>query len=208
MGDESSIERDAASCGERGRSTVVHRVGRHQRDPRVTMLRVVPAEKLLAMCTCIFDRAEAGRKVWPVLQGFEVRLGVRIVIRDVWPAVSFGDVEIDEKLGDRLRAHAGPAIGVQSQRTGHDILFIDGVGDELLGQLRGLPMSDHPADDVAAENIQNDVQVKTRPLGRPLDFGYVPTPDFIRPDREQFWLGVRRMTSLPAPIADLALRGQ
>ena len=159
MGGEGGIERDAALCGERGRAAVVHGVGRHQCDAGMTMLSVVPAEELSAMRPCIFDRAEARRKVGSVLQGLKLRLGIRIVIRDVRPAVSFGDVQIDEQLGDRFGAHAGAAIGVQGQRTRHDSLLVDRVGDELLGELRGFPVSDHPADDVAAENIQNHVQV-------------------------------------------------
>ena len=73
----------------------------------MTMHRVVPTEELLAMRPRILDRAEAGREVRPILQGLEVRLGVRIVIRDVRPAVSFGDVEIHEQLRHRFGTHAG-----------------------------------------------------------------------------------------------------
>ena len=41
---------------------------------------------------------------------------------------------------------------------------------KLLGEFRGLTVGDHPTDDVAAENIQYDVQGKARPLGRALQF--------------------------------------
>ena len=139
MGGEGGIEREAALRGERGRAAVVHGVGRHECDAGMTMLGVVPAEELLAMRPRIFDRAEARREVGSVLQGLELRLGIRIVIRDVRTAVSFGDVQIDEQLGDRFGAHAGAAIGVQGQCPRHDILFVDGIGDELLGELRSLP---------------------------------------------------------------------
>jgi hypothetical protein len=77
------------------------------------MLGVVPTEKLLAMGTCILDRAETRREIRSVLQGLELRFGIRIVIRYMRTAVSFGDIEIDEQLGDRFGAHAGAAIGVQ-----------------------------------------------------------------------------------------------
>ena len=148
------------------------------------MLGVVPTEELLAMRTCIFDRTEARREVRSVLQGFELRFGIWIVIRDVRTAVSFGDVQIDEQLRDGFGTHAGAAIGVQGQGARRDILFIDRIGDQLLGELRGFPVSDHPANDVAAENIEDHVQVKARPLGRPLQFADIPAPDLIRPDRE------------------------
>ena len=70
MGGEGGIERDAALRGECGRSAVVHRVRWHQCDTGVTMLRVVPAEKVLAMRPCILDRTEARWEVGSVLQGF------------------------------------------------------------------------------------------------------------------------------------------
>ena len=55
MGGEGGIERDAALRGERGRAAVVHGVGGHQCDAGMTMLSVIPAEKLLAVRPCIFD---------------------------------------------------------------------------------------------------------------------------------------------------------
>ena len=69
-------------------------------------------------------------------------------------------------LRDRFGAHAGAAIGEQGQRTGHDVLLVDGVGNQLLGELSGLAVGDHPTNNVAAENIQYDVQGKAGPLGR------------------------------------------
>ena len=96
---------------------------------------------------------------------------------------------------------------MQGQRAGHDILFVDGIGDQLLGEFRGFPVGDHPTDDVAAENIEDHVQVKVRPLDRPLQFRNIPAPDFVRPDREQFGLGIHGMTPLSAPITDLTVGG-
>jgi len=91
------------------------------------------------MRTCALDRTEARREVGSVLQGLELRFGIRIVIRDVRAAVSFGDVEIDEQLGNRFGAHASAAIGVQGERARRDILFVDRIGNQLLGELRGFP---------------------------------------------------------------------
>jgi hypothetical protein len=51
--------------------------------------------------------------------------------------VSFGDVEIDEQLRDGFGAHAGAAIGVQGQRARRDILFVDRIDDQLLGDGEG-----------------------------------------------------------------------
>jgi hypothetical protein len=63
----------------------------------------------------VLDRAEALREVGSVFQSFELRLGVRIVIRDVRAAVGLGDIEIDEQRGDALGSHAGAAIGMERE---------------------------------------------------------------------------------------------
>jgi hypothetical protein len=56
---------------------------------------------------------------------------------------------------------------MQGQRAGHDILFVDGIGDQLLGEFRGFPVGDHPTDDVAAENVENYVPERDRlPAGK------------------------------------------
>ena len=77
---EGADEGDTALCGERGRAAVVYGIGRHQGDAGVTVLGVVPREELSAVRSCILDRAESCREVGPVLQGFEVRLGIRVVV--------------------------------------------------------------------------------------------------------------------------------
>jgi len=43
------------------------------------------------------------------------------------------------------------------------------IGDQLLDQLRALARRDHPAHNIAAEDIKDDVQVKAGPFHRPLD---------------------------------------
>ena len=62
-------------------------------------------------------------------------------------AVGLGDIEVDEQRGDGLRSHAGAAIGMEREGPGSDVFLLHGVGDELLGELCGLPMSEQPTDD-------------------------------------------------------------
>ena len=66
------------------------------------MFVVVPGEELLAVSASVLDRAEAIGEVGSVLQGFELRLRVRIVIRHVRAAVGLGDLEVNEERGDGL----------------------------------------------------------------------------------------------------------
>ena len=53
------------------------------------------------------------------------------------------------------------------------LVAIDQQGSALQ-HTRGFLVGDHPTDDVAAENIENDVQVKARPLGRTLQWSERP----------------------------------
>ncbi len=53
-------------------------------------------------------------------------------------------------------------------------LLAAAFGDQALGQRRRLSQGDHPADDVAAEDVQDDVQIVIGPRGRPLELGDVP----------------------------------
>ena len=115
---------------------------------------VVPVDEPLAVSASVLDRAEAIGKVGSVFQSFELRLGARIVIRDM-RAVGLGDIEVDGERGDGLRSHAGAAIGTERERPGSYVFLLQGVGDELLGAFRELPMGDEPADDVAAEDVED-----------------------------------------------------
>ena len=47
---------------------------------------------------------------------------------------------------------------MDGELTGRDVLFQAGVFDEPLGQFGAFAVGDHPANDVAAENIQDDVE--------------------------------------------------
>ncbi len=69
-------------------------------------------------------------------------------------------VEVDEQGGDRLGAHAGAAIGVQGQGSGHDVVAEPGA----------FTGSHHPADpsatlragDKTAEDVEDHVEVEFR----------------------------------------------
>src|ERR1019366_2044660 len=80
MGDERSRERDGALCGECHGAAIMDGGRRHQADSPVSVFVVIPLEELLAVRPCILDRTKAVGEVGPILQGFELRLRVRIVV--------------------------------------------------------------------------------------------------------------------------------
>ena len=210
IGQEGGIQSGLADDPQVCCQAVVDAVRCHVGDATGAVLVVVPGEEGLAVGTRVFDAAEARGELGSVLQGFELRLRVRVVVRDVGSAVALGDIEIDQQAGHRLGAHGGTAIGMQGQPARLDIMARHGVSDELLGQLRTLARGDEPAHDEAAEDVQDDVQVEARPLGRSLELGDIPGPDLVGRDGQQFGLGVGRVGELVAPLlltASIVLAG-
>ena len=79
---------------------------RHHPESAVPMLSVVPGKKDATVTSRILDATELSRKAGMVLHGFELRLGVRIVIRHVRPAVGFRHAEVRQQKGHGLAGHA------------------------------------------------------------------------------------------------------
>ena len=89
-----------------------------------------------------------------------------------------------------------------------DGLLAASILKELLGELSAFAMGDHPADDVAAEDIEHDVKVEVSPLGWAKQLGDVPAPELVGGRGEQFMLLVRGMGELIAALTGLASSGE
>ena len=111
----------------------------------MTMLLVVPEEKLLAELAAVLQRTKAIRKFWPVLEGAKLAFRVRIVIGDVGTTVGFGDAQMGQQKGHWFGSHGGSAVGMNGQLTGDDVLLATGILDEAFGQLGTLLLGHHPA---------------------------------------------------------------
>ena len=68
---------------------------------------------------------------------------------------------------------------MDGELAGGDELFTAGMVDQTLGQFGAFAISDHPAHDETAEDVQNDIQVITGPFRRATQFGDVPTPQLV-----------------------------
>ena len=60
-----------------------------------------------------------------------------------------------------------------------DLLFINCFLDQLLGQIGTLSMSKHPADGVAAVDVDDRVEIVIGPFFRAFELGDVPRPHFV-----------------------------
>jgi hypothetical protein len=188
--------------------TVVDVVRSHEAKGAVPMLGVVPGEEPLAERLGVLVGAEPGREVRPVLEGLELGLGEGVVVRDLRPAVRGDHAEGGQQQGHGLGCHRGAAVGVNGELIGCDVLALATLGDQDLGQRGRFLASQQPADDVAAKDVEQHVEVVVRPLDGAQELGDVPAPDLVRPGGEQFRLPIRRVPELVAPLAHLRVRGQ
>ena len=68
-------------------------VRRVQAETAVSMFDVVPRKEVGQMRPCVFERAEAFRKVRPIFERFELRFRIRIIVRDVRSRMRFCDAK-------------------------------------------------------------------------------------------------------------------
>jgi hypothetical protein len=144
---------DVGAGGAEGLVLSIMDVGRRVKgDAGVAVGLVVPVEELLAELSGVFDAAEAVGEVGAVFEGFEVRFGEGVVVTDVGGSVSWS--RRGRPAGTRrVGGHGRAVVGVDGQRATVDVLFDDGVGQQLFGQYGRFPVGDHPADRVARVNI-------------------------------------------------------
>src|ERR1700691_4052285 len=133
----------------------------------MTMVLVVPSKEGVAESAAVLDGAEAIRELRAILHGAELAFRIGIVVGSVRSAVGLGNAEIGQQASDWLAAHRRAAVGVESELIRQDDLLFGSFCDELPGEFGAFARRDHPADDIAAEDIQNDVEVKVGPLGGP-----------------------------------------
>ena len=100
----------------------------------------------------------------------------------------------------------GPAVGMRGELSRIDSLPAAGLRDELLGQGGALLRGQQPAGHVAAEDVQEHVEVVVGPLHRAEQLGDVPGPHLVRSGRQQFGLLVHRVAQLVPPLPHFRVR--
>src|SRR6266446_1549369 len=175
---------------------VVDDGGGEESQGAVVVVIVVPGEEHVAEGTSVLDGPEAVWEAGPVLHGLELGFGEGIVVGDLGTAVGLDHSEICEQQGHGLAFHGGASVGVKRELPFDDSLLVVGLADEALGQGRTLVGSHHPADHVAAEDVEDHVEVEVGPLRRTHQLGDVPAPDFVRAGGQELGLGVVGATDL------------
>ena len=149
------------------------------------MLIVIPGEKYLAEGPDVLDTTKTVRKLGAVFHRAELAFRIRIVVGGVGPAMGLGHAQVGQQQGHRLGPHGRSAVGMQAELTGLDILLFACFFDQLASQFGALARRHHPADNVTAEDIEDDVEIKIVPLGGAAQLGNIPTPELIGGGRQQ-----------------------
>ena len=188
-----------------GCETVMNHGGGEESEPGMAMFFVVPGEEALAKGTSILDGPKPFGEAGPVLESFEVALRVRVVVGDMRAAMGFGDPQVRHEKGRRPRLHGRPVVGMNRELARLDFLFGTGVPDQPRSQHGALTVRHHPAHHIAAEHIQNHIEVEVRPFRRTEQFCDVPAPEPVRSGSQQFRLLIDRMGHLIAALAGFPL---
>jgi len=172
------------------------------------VLTVVPREEAAAKAPGILSRAEPFGKVRAIFERLKLRFRIRVVIGRMGPRVSFGDAQIRQEERHGLRRHTRPSVGVDRELIFLDSLFLTGFLDQLRRQNSRLSMSHHPAGDITAEDVHDDVEIEVAPFDGALELGDIPGPHLVGRGRQEFGLGVMRTRHLIAPLTGLSDRLQ
>src|SRR3989337_306334 len=84
-----------------------------------------------------------------------------------------------------------------------NILLCAGFTDNLLRQCSRFSQCDHPADDIAAEDVQNHIQVKVGPFYWTEELSNVPRPDLVRGRSQKLRFLIHRVAQLVPAFLDL-----
>ncbi len=141
---------------------VVDLVGRHETDPGMVVVLIVPGEEAAAEVLGVLNAAEARGEFGLVFEGLEVGFGERVVVGGVWPAMRLGDAEIGQHQGGGLGFHGAAAVSMEGQLARRHGVLGEGVLEQRLEQDGAFGIGDAPADDPAAEDVEDDVEIEVR----------------------------------------------
>src|SRR5215203_2208748 len=142
------------------------------------MLVVVPADETGDPALRVLLAGETRcRPVRPVLAGAEQGFGERVIVADPRSAVGGDDAEPLEGGLHGSALHWAAVVGVQDERAREAALGPDRTAHELGGQLGSFALVDLPADDLAAVDVEDQVEVEEPAPDRAGHPGDVPAPD-------------------------------
>ncbi len=138
-------------------------LGGEHGDAGMAMLAVVPREEGAAEGDGGVDILKARGEARMVFQGLELCLGEGVVVADPGAAERAGDAEVGEELRGALAGHGCATVGVQGKHFGLDALFEARFLNKAAGQCGALACGDHPSHHIAAEDIEQHIEIEAGP---------------------------------------------
>src|SRR5918912_2989894 len=152
--------------------------GRDEPDRAMAVFVVVPGHEMSDPALRVVLAGET--RCWPVrpvLAGPEQGFGEGVIVADPRSAVGGDDAEPLEGGLHGGALHWAAVVGVQDEGAGEAALGPDRLAHELGGQLGTFALVDLPADDLAAVDIEDQVEVEEHAPDRAGHPGDVPAPD-------------------------------
>ena len=119
--------------------------------------------------------------------------------------MGLGNSEVSQEQTHGLAPHRAATVRVKGELVGFNVLLATALGDEALGERGTFSVSQHPANHVAGEDVEDDVEVVVGPLDGATKLRDIPRPNLVRRFGQQLRLGVVRMASLVPALSDLAV---
>lgn len=143
------------------------------------VLVVVPFEPLAKEALGMGHRVEEARKRVGILQGLEMAFRVRVVVGSPRPGKAVPQAEELDQLDGRPGLHRTAPVIMDSQAASLAALEPDRFPDEVLRPPRILPLREHPADHIPAEDVDHDIEEVVLSLEGPLYPRDVPAPQLV-----------------------------
>ena len=173
---------------------IVTLLGRHEFDAAVAVLVVVPNdERGYPLTSLLFGCKWLAGVIRPILHRSEQRFRVRVVIRHPWqPGEGSEDAQFLQPAFQRGRTHGVAVIGMENQ--GLLPTFADPFSQASpTHQIRCngwiLTLIHIPGHDLAAPDVDHQVEVKPDPAHGGGQIGNLPTPELVRSDSPEPWNG-------------------
>ena len=152
-------------------------------DAAVPMIVVVPTHEVSCPGPSRVEVGEAlGRELGPVLRGAEQRLGIGVVVAHARPRVRRLDAQPVQHRQHRGGLERGAVVAVQHGLGQHrgDALGQRRAAHQVRGVIGVVGVVHLPADDLAAVQVQDQVQVEPPADHRGRQIGHVPAPHLAR----------------------------
>ena len=184
----------------------------------VAMIKVVPAHEAGRPGAGLIEIGKAlGGKLGPILGGTKQRLGVGVVVTDARPGVRGFDAQPFEHRQYRRGLERGAVVAVQDWLGPHrsNTFGQRRAAHQMRGMVGVIDVMDFPAHDLAAVQVQDQIQLEPASHHLCRQVGHVPAPDLARFSRDMCGarpdglgrLGPATMGSLPVRLQHTAEGG-